>query len=147
MKPRTFVMITITTIALIATTSTTYTATSASNTRRTSIASGQPLVEVTNATLPSSIPATGGNNISISCQRPISTTYGVITVVNQGTGGASLKLVVVNTRPYHQWANMSQHILRGRAVVFCRHRAPQPCTSLGCPLWRKPAPTTTAGRC
>jgi hypothetical protein len=61
----------------------------------TTYTNGQPLLEAYPKNFPASIPATGGHNVTTSCQRPSSTNFGTIVIVNNGTGGAALKILVI----------------------------------------------------
>lgn len=72
----------------------------------TSATMGLPVIVVTATDLASSIPAIGGNNLTIACQRPSAAGYGTITISNQGTGGATLKLLVIQYPAFSPYATV-----------------------------------------
>jgi hypothetical protein len=67
---------------------------------------GQPVVIVTATNLPASIPATGRNNLTIACQKPSASSYGTITVSNQGTGSVTLKFLVIQYPAFSPYATV-----------------------------------------
>lgn len=70
----------------------------------TSATMGQPVIIVGATVLTSAIPATGGNNLTIDCQRPTASSYGTITIANEGAGGAALKLLVIQYPGFSPYA-------------------------------------------
>lgn len=70
----------------------------------TSTTMGQPVIVVAATDLPFTIPATGGNNLTVDCQRPTASSYGTITISNEGTGSAALKLLVIQYPAFSPYA-------------------------------------------
>jgi hypothetical protein len=66
------------------------------------------MIVVAATALSSSIGPTGGNNVTVSCQKPTATQgYGTITVSNQGTGAGELKLLVIQYPGFSSFATAS----------------------------------------
>jgi hypothetical protein len=86
---------------------------------------GQPVIVVAATTLSSSIGATGGNNVTISCQKPTATqSYGIITISNEGTGAGVLKILVIQYPGVSSFATAS---MTGRS---CSNLPPNSSTTL-----------------